>query len=448
MKTGPGHLLCILFTLCAAGCAAARTDVEEDERARIAAVEQSYPERTHEQRSGQLGPAPALGDYVRFALLNNPDVRASFYAWKAAVDAITVARYLPDPELTLEAEINRIDDLLMAGIMFMVPAPGKIALRAEAYSIQARMQRFAFQQEVLQTAFDVKRSLYSLHALGVQIEQTARIADALEQLRELSVMRQRVGLATQLEVLAVEREQAAYATKLNGLRDNEDLLQAELAAALGLGYERDLSVPDSLPFTQAMASEDELWRLVRERNPSLARRRDLVELSEVYLRAAYREYLPDFAVGVERSFFADMGMTKPMLGLSIPWIGKVKAQVAAAENSRQGARAALRAEELDRIVGLADALYRWRQADREEKLLNGVLIPSIRSSIEIAAVEYRSGEAGLDDLLRLDIERSRLDSALAEARALREIALHEVMLVLAGDLPDEEKPFAGGFEDD
>ena len=445
MRQGPGNLLCMCVVLFAAGCAVPERAVEKDERARIAAVETNYPPEKSESVLPQFSAASGPGEYVRFALVNNPGVRAAFYEWKSAVEAVAVARYLPDPQLTFEAELNRIDDLLMAGVMLMAP-PASIALQAEAYSLEARTKRFAFQQAMLQTSFDVKKTLYELCALRGEIEQTERIVELQGQIQELLRMKQRVDLASEIDVLEAVREQESFTTRLDDLRDYERFLHTRLGAALGLDNREELTVPDGLPFTDTISTEDDLWTLVRQNNPALAQRRDLVSQSDVYVQAAYREYVPGFTIGFERSFFADMSMKKPKLNLTIPLPGRVRARIAQSLSDREQARSALRSEELNQIVLLSEALFRWRRADREEQLLRLTMIPSLRVSIELTGTEYRNGSAALDDILLQQVKLCQYTAGHLAAQAARETALCEVMLVISGVMPEEEQPFTGGFD--
>lgn len=446
MRQWPGFLMYMCIVLAAVGCAIPERAIEKDERARIAAVEKNYPPENTDSVLLQLSSSSALSDYVRFALLNNPDVRVAFYEWKAAVEAVAVSRYLPDPQLTFEGEINRVDDLLMAGIMLMLPGPGKIALQAEAYSLEARTKRFAFQQAMLQTSFDVKKTLYELFALRGEIEQTERIVELLDQVQELLRMKQRVDLASEIDVLEAVREQESFTMRLTNLRDYEHFLHTRLGVALGLENREELPVPDELPFTDTISTEDDVWTLVQQNNPALAQRRDLVSRSDVYVRAAYREYLPDFTIGFERSFFDDMSMKKPKLFITIPLPGRVKARIAQSLSNQEKARSALRSEELNQIVTLSDALFRWRRADREEQLLRLTMIPTLRSSIELTRVEYLNGNAELDDVLRLEMKLCEYIAGHLAAQTVRETALCEVMLVISGVMPAQEQPFTGGFD--
>ena len=71
-----------------------------------------------------------LDDFLRFAILNQPQVEAAYYDWAASVERITQERSLPDPRLTFEAFFADTITSLMPGLMVDLPGPGKLKAAA------------------------------------------------------------------------------------------------------------------------------------------------------------------------------------------------------------------------------------------------------------------------------------------------------------------------------
>ena len=77
----------------------------------------------------ELTPDSGLSNYLMFAVLNQPQVAAAYYDWAAAVENITVARSLPDPQLTFELYAGDALTALMPGLTADFPGPGRAAGR-------------------------------------------------------------------------------------------------------------------------------------------------------------------------------------------------------------------------------------------------------------------------------------------------------------------------------
>src|SRR5208283_4784665 len=74
----------------------------------------------------QLDPSRGLSNYLRFAILTQPQVRAAFFDWAASVERITVERSLPDPKFTFQSYIQAVLTYLMPGFPQHFPGPGKL----------------------------------------------------------------------------------------------------------------------------------------------------------------------------------------------------------------------------------------------------------------------------------------------------------------------------------
>ena len=84
----------------------------------------------------ELGETSTLDDYVLFALLNNPGLRASFDRWKAALERVAPARTLPDPRFTYANYIKEVETRVgpqehKFGLTQTFPWLGKLDLRGE-----------------------------------------------------------------------------------------------------------------------------------------------------------------------------------------------------------------------------------------------------------------------------------------------------------------------------
>ena len=92
----------------------------------------------------KLEPNAPLQDFLLFAVLNQPQVEATYYDWVASVRRITVERSLPDPRLTFQADITNLVMSLMPGLMMDFPGPGKFKSAAEVATAESEVKYYAF----------------------------------------------------------------------------------------------------------------------------------------------------------------------------------------------------------------------------------------------------------------------------------------------------------------
>ncbi|MDO9555599.1 MAG: TolC family protein [Atribacterota bacterium] len=418
------------------GCATAPTRVEKEERAKVSQAERVYREKVN---LPELSEESSLPEFIRYALLNNPKVEAAFYRWKEAVETIAVSRYLPNPQLSFEAEISSGGlEMLEPGLMFMLPASGKIPLQAEAFSLEAKKYRHLFEDEILKAAFRLQEVVYQYWVLNEKIKSTQRVLKLIEDLEELSLANLTVGKVSLSDVLLLQIEKEEMSNRIADLKDSQKVLREQFRASLGIKPGEPVPQPPSdLVFTPEEFPEEQMWEIAQRRYPRLELMRTRIAESEVFVKMAYKEYSPDFALGLMKSFFSEMSLIKPLLSLSLPWRKKVASQIAASKAGLEGAKAELSVEELDLLVILAEASFRWRQADREFKLYKYNLLPKAEAILDLQRSSYIVGTTGLNEVLTA--ERMWLEFSLnyLSASGMREIALNEILICCLAKLPEE-----------
>lgn len=436
--------LFILILILLSGCVVMPTKIEKEEKERLRKIGSFY-QQEREIKLPVLNENSQLENFIEYALLNNPRVKASFYEWKSAVEIISTSRYLPNFKITIESEISSRLKSLMPGLMGMFPPPGKIILQAEEFSLEARKKRYLFENEILKTVFKVKEISYYFWLLQEKIELIENVLKILDELENLSLAKLKVGQISHSDVLAIQIEKEQMKNMLIDLNDSKNVLLAQFGAILGIPVgEKIPQPPKKLPFTEISFSEEEIWKIVRQKNPRLAIMENEIKESEIFVKLAYKEYLPDFTLGLMKSYFSEMAIFKPLLTISIPWRKKVAAMIASASNSLKMSQEKFTTEELDLAVMMTDGLFRWRQANREFKLYKDNLLPKIQTTLEVNRTNYIAGLSNLTDYLITERMFLEFSFNYLSAQALREIALNEVSIIIAGILPEREAIFQEG----
>jgi len=159
----------VLGGLLLAGCKGIPTKGERAARTDLQTVSNAFRPQPEERNLPTLTSDSALGDYLRFAMLNQPSVESAYFDWAGSVERITIERSLPDPRLTFEADITDIVMTVMPGLMQEFPGPGKLKAAANVATAESRTKYSAFEASVLQTAFWLKRTYYQLWFLDENI---------------------------------------------------------------------------------------------------------------------------------------------------------------------------------------------------------------------------------------------------------------------------------------
>lgn len=421
-----------------AGCAGTPTATERESRANLESVRSAYRPGDAKPELPSLRSESPLADYLRYAILNNPRVEASYYAWAASVERITSARSLPDPRLMFEADITDMLDAVMPGLMLDLPGPGKLRAAGDVAAAEARVGYFGFENEVLRAAFATKSAYVRLHFLSdtirVQREALALLGDVEAQAQQ----QVGAGRGTIQDVLRAQIERDQLTNQIANLEDSRRVLEAEFRAALGHAP-ADVSVP--IPGTFEVGAPppaaDEVLALAAERNPVLRQMEADVRRGEAMLDLARTSRVPDFTVGIEADVKANPIMWRPTASMTLPiWRDKIAAEIAAAQADKRSAEARLSAEQITIAAELASMLYMYRESGRNVALFGSALLPKAQQSLDAARSGYVTGRSTFLDVI--DAQRQLLEFELSaiEARTQRELAIASISLLISGSAPE------------
>ena len=424
--------------LALAGCTGVRTAGEKEARGDLAAVQEGFRPGGQKPALPNLSTNSPLKDFLLYAVLNQPQVEEAYYNWAAAVQRITVERSLPDPRLTFEADIGSMVMSLMPGLMFDLPAPGKLRAAGEVASAESEVAYQRFASAVLQATFDFKRAYYQLFFLDQRLRVNAETLALLGELEKVARVQNEVNRATLQDVLRAQIEQERLKTELANLEDSRNPLLADFKGALGLGH-RDAVPPFPAKFesTPLDVTPPNLFEEALSRNPRLRAMEAEIRQADAAIRVAQRGRIPDVSLGIEADVKPSPWIWRPQVGVTLPiWRDKIAAQIAGAQASRRAAQARLSAEQITLAVQFAERAFTAREAERNVTLLRERLLPKAEESLKVARAGYTTARVAFIDLI--DAERTLLGFQLAEVEALtqRELALAELSSLVLAQAPE------------
>jgi outer membrane protein TolC len=126
--------------------------------------------------------------------------------------------------------------------------------------------------------------------------------------------------------------------------------------------------------------------------------------------------------------------------VSIPlWRDKLAAQVAEARANKRAGEARLSEQQISLAVEVAERAFVYRQTTRNLNLLQGVLVPKQRQSLEAARSAYLAAQVDFLNLAEAEQTLLRFNLDEVETHTQRELSLAELSLIMQG-MP----PAAGG----
>ena len=419
------------------GCKGVAVKGEKEARQQAEAVTQTYRPGGWKPDLPVLTTNSTLGDFLKYALVNQPQVEAAYYDWMASVERITIARSLPDPQLTFQMDIQDVVTSVMPGLMMSFPGMGKLRAAGAVATAESQAKYFAFKTASLQSAYEVKRAYYQLYFLEERIRVTRENLSLLSDLEKLARAQNEVGKVTLQDVLRAQIEHSRLQTEIADLEDSKGPLVAQFRAALGLQKEQPAPpLPGRFEPTPLDLTSEKLFKQAVERNTQLKAMEADVNAADAAITQAYRARMPDTTVG----FMADVKMNpvlyRPWGTVSIPlWRDKLAALVAEAQANKRAGEARLSAAQLALAVDFAEKSFRYREASRNVALLDEQLLPRQRQSLEVARVGYLAGQIDFFNLTDAEQTLHRFALDEVEARTQRELVLAELSLVIEGMPP-------------
>lgn len=436
------------LALLVSGCTNAPSSAEKQARANVTQIGDTLRPEGAKPALPVLGSESPLSDYLRFAVLNHPQVVAAYYDWRAAVAAIAPTRALPDPQLTFEADITDTLMTFMPGLMFDVMTPGKRRAMAAEMTAASAVAYRTYVATVLRTAAETRKAWVELAFIDEAIRLREGSVGALEQALEIANTDYTTGkgMGTLANQVRVTNDIAKIRADLAILADRRTAARTRFKSALGLTpTERDPAWPQLSLTPTALPAVDELWHRATTSNADLGRMRAMVDMAITSIEVARKARTPDFAIGGMTDLKADPLMFRPSASITLPiWREKIAANIAAAEAQRDAGIARVTAEVLNIAAELAQMLYMVRESDRMIDYIEKIGLPNLELSIETIAAGYQTGmtSPGMIPETQLMALNMRLERATALRE--RELAVTDLLLLTADVAPTGAPLVANG----
>jgi len=452
MRKGTAVWLLLLVAAATSSCATdASEKVRWDEEEPVLTGEMTSATRTEEMLP-ELNDQSALNDYLAYAALNNPGLKAAFLRWKAALERIPQVTALPDPRFSYGYYIQSVETRVgpqnnRFGLLQTFPWFGKLELQGGAAAEAARAEKERYEAVKLKLFYQVKEAYYEYYYLARAIVVTEENLGLMQQLESVARTQYAAGFTPYSNVVRAQVELGKIEDRVSTLKDLREPIVARLNAALNRPADAILPWPSSVEEDVVSVDQEQLLAWLKENNPNLKAVDFLAEREKMNIALARKSFFPDITLGMEAidtgqalnpAATPDSGKDPIVASLSINlpiWWGKYRA----GEREALARYEAFREERSDQENRLAAdlklAVYKYQDAERKINLYRDTLVPKAVQSLEVSLQTFETGLGSFLDLI--DSVRTLLEFQLAFERAFADQAqrLAEIEMIVAKELP-------------
>ena len=389
----------------------------------------------------------SLDDYIKYALLNNPGLKASYEKWQAAMEKVAPAGTLPDPKMTFSYYIQEVETRVgpqkySVGLNQTFPWFGKLDLKGKAALEAANAEKAKYDAQKLMLISKIKKLYYQYSYLAQSIKITEDNITLVSNFEDVATAKYKGGTGLQNTVIKIQVELGKLDDRLTSLKNLMTPVAAKLNSAMNRSPHAALPVPESIPDEKLLLDSSELISRLKTDNPNLKVLDYMAERDSHLIGLADKNYFPDITLGVNYinteprhdAIPIDNGKDPLVASISINlpvWQRKYKSlkREALAEH-----RSVMRSrEELENSLAadLEMAVFELRDADRKIKLYKDTLLKKAEQNVNINLLAFSSDKASFLDLI--DAQRVLLEFQLAEKKALTDYgkALADIEMLTA-----------------
>lgn len=361
----------------------------------------------------------SLNKAVTQALSANPGLAAIEARAKALAEIPDQVEALPDPVLSVNMANLPLDSFsftqeamtqFQVGITQALPYPGKLALRAEAASQEARAAEADLKEKQLQLVRDVKTVWWNLFYLDRALEVIARNQILLEQFVNVAETRYTVGRGLQQDILLAQLELSKLSDseiRVQNMRENE---RVRLNVLMDHAAESTIQLPASVDEKLlALSRSAVLQQRAIAARPKLVAQTERMGAARSRIDLAKKDYAPDFKVGavyglrsgnnLDGSSRADLGSIR--FSMNLPLYTGSKQDRAVDQRNAEWLQQKYRLQDQRNQVAsqVERAMIDYYKAGEKVTLFQLEIIPQARQTVDAMMAGYQVGKVDFLNLV-------------------------------------------------
>jgi cobalt-zinc-cadmium efflux system outer membrane protein len=380
-----------------------------------------------------------LNSYLQIAAKNNPDLKASYVEFEAALQRVNQVSALAEPRLSFGYFISPIETRVgpqRAKVSLSQAFPWFGTLKAKEnranYMAEAKYQAFINDRNKL--FFEVNKAYYPLYEVNQHLLLLAESLDILKTYKRLATSSFENNRGSMADVIRVDIMIENAETELMILNDQIVPLQVR--------FNRLLNRSDSLPLV--IITETKINSVGKDyRRDSLLVANPIIESLNLQQKAmqeselvARKSALPQFGVGLDYAFIGERSDVyipdngkdafMPMVSVSLPiFRKKYSSAITEAKLGQQAIEFRKEAVENELISKYENAIFQLKKAED----LIGLYKTQIKKTeqlIQLLYSAYSNSTKEFEEVLRMQQQLLKYQMAKATAGKNHQIALAEI----------------------
>lgn len=380
-----------------------------------------------------------LDNYLQTAAENNPDLKASYVEFEAALQRVNQVNALADPRLSFGYFISPIEtrvgpQIAKVSLSQVFPWFGTLKAKENRANYMAEAKYQAFINDRNKLFFEVNKAYYPLYEVNQHLLLLAENLDILKTYKRLATSSFENNRGSMADVIRVDIMIENAETELMILNDQIVPLQVR--------FKQLLNRSDSLPL--AIAETIELTVIEKGyRRDSLLVGNPMIESLELQQKAmqesellARKNALPQFGVGLDYAFIgerSDVSITDngkdafmPMVSVSLPIFRKKYASaISEAQLGQKAIEYRKEAVENELISKYENAAFQLKKAED----LIGLYKTQIKKTeqlIQLLYSAYSNSAKEFEEVLRMQQQLLKYQMAKATSERNYQTALAEI----------------------
>ncbi|TFV97424.1 TolC family protein [Algoriphagus kandeliae] len=397
--------------------------------------------------SWSFSPGQSLDDYLVLAGENNPELKAFYQEFLAALEKAPQVGTLPDPELNAGIFFSPMErfmgnQLADIRLMQMFPWFGTLGTRKEAANLQAEARYQLFLDAKNKLFYEVKSTWFELYRIHKEIEINRENLEYLKEYERLALVKyssssnqsslsdmsiSNTGSGTQMsDILRIRMQQLELNNSILTLEDELIPLQIKFNQLLNRDIHEEISSLDTLEPTELLTDKMVLLDSIQASNPILANFDAQYAALEQEERMARLEGRPMLGAGIDYMPFqprtegnmmiGGRDMIMPMVSISLPiYRKKTDSKIKETELLRQATL--LRKEKEQNMLAMewANAIRDLENANRKIQLYQEQK-EIAKQTLKLLTTSFTANGNGLEDVLA--VQQQLLDFQLKEINAI------------------------------
>jgi len=207
-----------------------------------------------------------LNDYLGIASQNNPEIKAAYSEFEAALQKAPQVSSLPDPTLTVSAFGRMIETRVGAqearfSLMQMFPWFGTLEAKKNVANLMAEATFQNYLDSRNEVFLKIKKSYAELYEINQMIQLEEKNLQILNDYRDLALSKFKNGKGAMVDVVRIDIKRNESETNIQLLKDQNQPLQIEFNSLLNRNLDDMISIPNALPMVenQLLIDQDSLF---------------------------------------------------------------------------------------------------------------------------------------------------------------------------------------------